>query len=132
MNHQIQIIPTLDSSTPVCSCGKMAHREFFGSRRTANAKQHIFRHLESAYSVTASGFGTEGSEPEFHVTVSDSMNCPLCEADLDLSKDDLGLLSENDPSVINCSNGHEFDAYYRKNTLFLYYSQDVTPFDTSP
>lgn len=115
MKHRVEIVALRDRSTPICTCGTMTHKEFFGDRRTANAKMHIFKHLESAANLDTEGSG------EFHIRVSDEMKCPLCESELELSKDDLGLLAETTPSVVNCTDeGHDFDAYLKNGTLFLF------------
>lgn len=116
--HDIQIIACADHATPVCSCGKLGFREFYGTRRVYEAKMYLFAHLES----------------EFQVKVkNDETSCPLCEEQLELIETDYGLLRENEPSVVNCSNGHEFDAYFKNGTLFLFTENDSThsPFSTS-
>lgn len=125
--HRPHIIAYADRSVPVC-CDTMSFKEYFGDLRVASSKRHILRHLESAYHVSAEDISHEA---EFHIKDTDLI-CPLCESDLELSKDDFGLLRETEPSTIQCEKGHEFDAYYKDHSLFMWYDgEDAhTPFST--
>jgi hypothetical protein len=125
-DHKVEIVPFLDRSTAICSCGALG-KPFFGSRRTANAKQAIFTHLEAMYKIA-----DDFHEAEYQVKIDGNLECPICKEDLDLTEGDAGLLSQNSPSVISCDAGHEFDAYLKNKTLFLFTDSDAGPFSTSP
>ncbi len=103
-----QIIAVLDEATAFCSCGFHSAPQT-GDRRTAKAKQALLLHLESAY-----------NDKEYHIKLDSNLICPLCKSDLDLSKEDKGLLRSDQPSVVQCEDGHAFDAYVKGNTLFLF------------
>ena len=120
VNHSPQIIAYLDRATGICACG-FSSKEQFGDRRTAKAKQSLMLHLESAY-----------SDPnEYHIKDGQSLDCPICQSDLELSKEDKGLLLENQPSVVQCEDGHEFDTYYKDRALFLFAIENDGPFSTN-
>ncbi len=68
-------------------------------------------HLEAAFSADHNDYQIKDGSP---------LECPLCHTDLELSPGDKGLLLADQPSSIACEKGHEFDAYYKDRTLFLF------------
>lgn len=119
--HNVKIIAVLDRSTGTCTCG-FSTKEQFGDRRTAKAKQALMLHLESAYS----------NPNEYQIKDGSALNCPKCKGNLDLKEKDKGLLLEDQPSVVHCKNGHEFDCYLKNGTLFLFFLEDSDgPFSTN-
>ena len=115
MDHRVKIISYLDRSLATCSCGMIDSKEQFGDRRTVKARFDILSHLEKVFG------SLDGSvEPDYQIKASGSLVCPICKEKLDLTKGDMGLLEESDPSVISCKDGHQFDCYLKNNTLFLF------------
>lgn len=106
--HSVQILAYLDRATGLCTCG-FSTKEQFGLRRSANAKHKLLQHLEASY-----------VDKEYHIRDGQPLECPLCHSSLDLKKIDMGLLEADDPSVVECDKGHEFDAYHQDNNLFLF------------
>ncbi len=115
--HKVEIISSYDRCKALCSCGTLNSKERFGDRRTANAIQDTMFHLESIYGAKASW---DERQPEYQISAKDDLDCPICGSSLDLTRDDFGLLRESDPSVIQCTEGHQFEAYLHRETLFLF------------
>lgn len=115
----ISITAWSNRAVPACLCGRLGQLHFTGHDRFEKASQYLLDHLEEEYQVKLNGSNT---------------NCPACSEDLELEENDAILLRENQPSVVNCKNGHEFDAYLVNGTLFLFTENDSThsPFSTSP
>lgn len=109
MKHDIQILVYGDRSKAVCSCKSIDSPERFGKNRVANSKLDILSHLEKI-----------AAEMEYQIGPKDPLECPLCDADLDFKRKDARLLKDNEPMIIECFNGHDWDTYLSKGTLFLF------------
>ena len=119
--HSVKIIAFLDRATGICTCG-FSTREKFGDRRTANAKQSLLTHIESAFA---------SDHTDYQIKDGSDLVCPICHAELDLASNDKGLLQTDQPSAIACEEGHDFDAYYKDRTLFLFVNDYADgPFST--
>lgn len=131
MEHRVRVIPYTDRSKATCSCGTLESKERFGDRRTAKAKHDALLHLENVYGAAKAEW--DERLPEYQISAKDDLDCPICGSSLDLARGDFGLLRETEPSVIQCGDGHLFEAYEKNGTLFLFTESADSdgPFDTT-